>query len=83
MKRIELRTYAPEFRAEAVKPVLEQGLSLEAAAQRLSVPKGPRPCKNTFSRVCLRGLIYRFTVQCMLSFNRSQSDHRSLATGLQ
>jgi transposase len=35
-----LRTYTPEFRAEAVKLVLEQGLSLETAAQRLSVPKG-------------------------------------------
>jgi len=35
-----LRTYTPEFRAEAVKLVLEQGLSLEAAAERLTVPKG-------------------------------------------
>jgi transposase len=40
MMRTDLRTYTPEFRAEAVKLVLEQGLSLEAAAQRLSVPKG-------------------------------------------
>ena len=40
MTRIHLRTCTPEFRAEAVKLVLEQGLSLEAAAQRLSVPKG-------------------------------------------
>jgi transposase len=40
MTRTDLRTYTPEFRAEAVKLVLEQGLSLEAAAQRLSVPKG-------------------------------------------
>ena len=32
--------YSPEFRAEAVKLVLEQGLSQGAAAQRLSVPKG-------------------------------------------
>jgi len=40
MMRTDLRTYTPEFRAEAVKVVLEQGLSLEAAAQRLSVPKG-------------------------------------------
>ena len=31
MTRTELRTYTPEFRAEAVKLVLEQGLSLEAA----------------------------------------------------
>jgi transposase len=40
MKRTSLRTYTPEFRAEAVKLVLEQGLSLEEAAQRLSIPKG-------------------------------------------
>jgi transposase len=32
--------YTPEFRAEAVKLVTEQGLSQEAAAQRLSIPKG-------------------------------------------
>jgi len=32
--------YAPEFRAEAVKLVTEQGLSQEAAARRLSIPKG-------------------------------------------
>jgi transposase len=32
--------YAPEFRAEAVKLVTEQGLSQEAAANRLSIPKG-------------------------------------------
>ena len=32
--------YTPEFRAEAVKVVLTQGLSLAAAAKRLSVPKG-------------------------------------------
>lgn len=40
MTRSKLRTYTPEFRGEAVKLVLEQGLSLEAAAERLSVPKG-------------------------------------------
>lgn len=40
MKRANLRTYMPEFRAEAVKLVLDQGLSLEEAAQRLSIPKG-------------------------------------------
>jgi transposase len=40
MTRSKLRTYTPEFRAEAVRLVLEQGLSLEAAAERLSVPKG-------------------------------------------
>lgn len=32
--------YTPEFRAEAVKLVTEQGLSQEAAANRLSIPKG-------------------------------------------
>ena len=32
--------YTPEFRAEAVKVVLAQGLSLAEAAERLSVPKG-------------------------------------------
>jgi transposase len=36
----EIRSYTPEFRAEAVKLVLEQGLSLEGAAQRLTVAKG-------------------------------------------
>jgi transposase len=40
MTRTNLRTYTPEFRGEAVKLVLEQGLSLEEAAQRLSIPKG-------------------------------------------
>lgn len=40
MTRMNLRVYTSEFRAEAVKLVLEQGLSLEAAAQRLSVAKG-------------------------------------------
>lgn len=34
------KRYPPEFRAEAVKLVLEQGLSQEAAAQRLGIPKG-------------------------------------------
>jgi transposase len=32
--------YTSEFRAEAVKVVLTQGLSLAEAAKRLSVPKG-------------------------------------------
>ena len=32
--------YTPEFRAEAVKLVSEQGLSQETAAKRLSIPKG-------------------------------------------
>jgi transposase len=40
MTKTNMRTYTPEFRAEAVRVVLEQGLSLEAAAQRLSIPKG-------------------------------------------
>jgi len=34
------QSYSPEFRAEAVKLVLEQGLSQEAAAKRLSIPRG-------------------------------------------
>jgi len=34
------RSYTPEFRAEAVKWVLEPGLSLAEAAERLSIPKG-------------------------------------------
>jgi transposase len=34
------QSYSPEFRAEAVKLVLEQGLSQEAAAKRLGLPKG-------------------------------------------
>lgn len=33
-------TYTPEFRAEAVKLVLAQELTLEEAAQRISMPKG-------------------------------------------
>jgi len=32
--------YTPEFRAEAVKLVTEQGLSQKDAAKRLSIPKG-------------------------------------------
>lgn len=32
--------YTPEFRTEAVKLVFEQGLSQEAAAKRLAIPKG-------------------------------------------
>jgi transposase len=34
------QNYSPEFRAEAVKLVLEQGQSQEAAAKRLGLPKG-------------------------------------------
>lgn len=37
---MKLKTYTPEFRAEAVKLVLAQGLSLEEAAQRIAMPKG-------------------------------------------
>ncbi|MEY3202444.1 MAG: hypothetical protein RIR70_1994 [Pseudomonadota bacterium] len=32
--------YSPEFREEAVKLVVEQGLSLAEAARRLTIPKG-------------------------------------------
>ena len=34
------KTYTPELREEAVKLVLTQGLSLEDAALRLTIPKG-------------------------------------------
>ncbi len=34
------QNYSPEFRAEAVKLVLEQGLSQPVAARQLSIPKG-------------------------------------------
>jgi transposase len=37
---MQTKTYTPEFRAEAVKLVLVQGLSLEEAAQRIATPKG-------------------------------------------
>lgn len=40
MARTGTRVYTPEFRAEAVKLVLEQGVALQDAAQRLSIPKG-------------------------------------------
>lgn len=36
----EPQRYTPEFRAEAVKLVLEQGLSVERAAKRLGMPRG-------------------------------------------
>lgn len=38
MKRV--KTYTPELREEAVKLVLTQGLTLDDAAQRLTIPKG-------------------------------------------
>lgn len=34
------QNYSPEFRSEAVKLIQEQGLSQEAAAKRLAIPKG-------------------------------------------
>ncbi len=34
------QNYSPELRAGAIKLVLEQGLSQQAAAKRLSIPKG-------------------------------------------
>lgn len=34
------RKYTAEFRAEAVKMILEQGISQEEAAKRLGIPKG-------------------------------------------
>jgi transposase len=38
MKRIPKRTYTKEFREEAVKLVIEGGLSLPEAGRRLSLP---------------------------------------------
>lgn len=40
MIKARLNRYTPEFRAEAVKLVLEQGMVLQEAAKRLSLPKG-------------------------------------------
>lgn len=39
MERIPHGVYTPEFRSEAVKLVEEEGLSVDQAAKRLSVPK--------------------------------------------
>ncbi len=39
MERIPKGIYTPEFRAEAVKLVEAEGLSVDRAAKRLSVPK--------------------------------------------
>ena len=39
MERIPHGVYTPEFRAEAVKLVEQEGLSVDQAAKRLSVPK--------------------------------------------
>jgi transposase len=36
----ELRKYSPELKAEAVKMVVEQGLTQKEAGRRLSIPKG-------------------------------------------
>lgn len=36
----KLQSYTPEFRAEAIKLVFEQDLSLENASKRLGIPKG-------------------------------------------
>lgn len=40
MERLPKQVYTAEFQAESVKLVLEGGLSLSEAAQRVSVPKG-------------------------------------------
>jgi transposase len=40
MARTGTRIYTSEFRAEAVKLVLEQGIPLQDAALKLSLPKG-------------------------------------------
>lgn len=39
MERMPKGIYTPEFRAEAVKLVETEGLSIDRAAKRLSVPK--------------------------------------------
>lgn len=39
MKRLPKGVYTPEFRAEAVNLVTNEGLSIQQAAQRLSIPK--------------------------------------------
>jgi len=36
----EQRKYSPEMKAEAVKMVIEQGLTQEETGKRLSIPKG-------------------------------------------
>lgn len=38
MKKVQ--SYSPEFKEEAVKAIMEQGLSLSEGSRRLSVPKG-------------------------------------------
>lgn len=40
MSKNETQSYTPEFRAEAVKLVIEKGMAQEEAAKRLSIPKG-------------------------------------------
>jgi putative transposase len=37
---MKLTTYIPEFQAQAVKLILAQGLTLDEAAKRISIPKG-------------------------------------------
>ena len=39
MERLPQGVYTPEFRAEAVKLVIEQKMSVAGAAKRLSLPK--------------------------------------------
>lgn len=39
MERIPHGVYTPEFRSEAVKLVEQEGLSVDHAAKRLSMPK--------------------------------------------
>lgn len=42
--------YSPEFRSEAVKLVLEQGLTLSLAARCLSIPEGTLAIWVSFAR---------------------------------
>ena len=40
MEKLPRAQYSPEFREQAVRTYRESGLTLEAAAKRLSLPKG-------------------------------------------
>ena len=40
MEKLPKTQYSPEFREQAVRACRESGLSVEAAAKRLSLPKG-------------------------------------------
>jgi hypothetical protein len=50
------QAYSPEFRAEAAKLVLEQGLSQEAAAKRLAIPMRARMTQELTARALFRAV---------------------------